>query len=203
MTLPGVNRSLLIIVSGPAGSGKTTLCERLTKEFAPEVKQVVTATTRPPRNGEREGVDFFFLNPEAFEAKVRAGEFYEYAKVHTHRYGTLKIEIEKGLSSGIDLLLNIDVQGAAALRRGARDDSNLADRLVTLFIRLKNLKQAEERLLERGKDSPEAIAFRLQTAEMELQEWPHFDHAFISGSKEEDYQRFRSIYLKEKRRNPR
>ena len=120
---------------------------------------MVTATTRPPRNGEREGVDFFFLNPEAFEAKVRAGEFYEYAKVHTHRYGTLKIEIEKGLSSGIDLLLNIDVQGAASLRRAARDDSNLADRLVTLFVRLKNLKQAEERLLERGKDSPDAIAF--------------------------------------------
>ncbi len=198
MSESAVNQSLLIIVSGPAGSGKTTLCERLAKEFSPQVKQVVTATTRPPREGEREGFDYTFLSQEAFEAKVQAGEFYEHASVHTHRYGTLKIEIERGLSSGIDLLLNIDVQGAAAYRRAAKDDSNLANRLLTLFIRLKDLKQAEERLLKRGKDSPEEIARRLETAESELEEWSHFNHSFISGSKEEDYQKVRCIYLRER-----
>ncbi len=194
-----MKRSLLILVSGPAGSGKTTLCERLTKEFTPQVKQVVTATTRRPRNGEREGIEYIFLDRKRFEAKVEAGEFYEHAKVHAHSYGTLKTEIEESLSSGVDLLLNIDVQGAATYRSAAKNDSVLADRLVSVFVRLENLTQAKDRLMERG-DSSSEIAFRLQTAEIELQAWPHFDHSFISGSKEEDYQRFRNIYLSEKAR---
>ncbi|AWT60769.1 MAG: Guanylate kinase [Candidatus Moanabacter tarae] len=195
-----MKQSLLILVSGPAGSGKTTLCEHLTKEFTPRVKQVVTATTRRPRNGERDGIEYIFLNREEFEAKIEAGEFYEHAKVHAHSYGTLKTEIEESLSSGNDLLLNIDVQGAAAYRSAAKNDPVLADRLVSVFVRLRNLSQAKERLMERGNDSSSEIAFRLQTAEIELQEWPHFDHSFISGSKEEDYKRFRNIYLNEKAR---
>lgn len=195
-----MKRSLLILVSGPAGSGKTTLCERLTKEFTPQVKQVVTATTRRPRNGEHEGIEYIFLDRKRFEAKVEAGEFYEHAKVHAHSYGTLKTEIEESLSSGVDLLLNIDVQGAATYRSAAKNDSVLADRLVSVFVRLENLTQAKDRLMERGNDSSSEIAFRLQTAEIELQAWPHFDHSFISGSKEEDYQRFKNIYLSEKAR---
>lgn len=159
---------------------------------------MVTATTRRPRNGEREGIEYIFLDRKEFEAKVQAGAFYEHAKVHAHRYGTLKIEIEKSLSSGDDLLLNIDVQGAAAYRNAAKNNPVLANRLVSVFVRLRNLTQAKERLLARGKDSSSEIAFRLQTAEIELQEWPNFDHSFISGSKEEDYQRFRNIYMSEK-----
>ena len=109
----------LFIVSGPAGSGKTTVCDRMLNEVS-GVQRVVTSTTRAPRGGERDTVDYYFFDRPTFEQKIEAGEFYEHARVHNNLYGTLKSEVQGKLASGIDLLLNIDVQGAAQMRETAK-----------------------------------------------------------------------------------
>jgi len=107
---------IIILISGPAGIGKTTVCESLLAEFSPGLERVVTATTRAPREGELDGVDYHFLSTEEFGQKVLANEFYEHALVHARRYGTLKSEIRRRLEMGVDLLLNVDVQGFEAFR---------------------------------------------------------------------------------------
>ena len=195
------SKSLLLIVSGPAGSGKTTLCERLIGEFGPQVGQVITSTTRPPREGEKNGLDYHFFSEEEFMRRVDADEFYERAQVYDFQYGTLKSEIQEKLLVGIDLLLNIDVQGAASYREAAQSDPLLAERLVTLFVKPENLEQLRERLQKRGLDDEQTIRERLRTAKEELEHCPYFDHLFTSHDREEDYRNLRRIYLLEKKRH--
>jgi guanylate kinase len=189
-------RSLLLIVSGPAGSGKTTLCDRLLAEFAPRLKRVVTATSRPPRPGEVNGVDYHFLSAEEFGKRVENGEFYEHAHVHTHSYGVLREAVLKDLES-CDLLLNIDVQGAATFRKSARIDDRLAGRLASIFIMPASIDQIRERLVGRGSDDEAEISRRLETAKKEIGERSHYDYCIPSGSREHDYEAIRSIYLAE------
>lgn len=191
-----MSRSLLLLISGPAGSGKTTLCERLHEEF-PSVQRVVTATTRSPREGEIDGVDYFFLSAEAFESGIADGAFYEYARVHGRHYGVLKREIDHRLDAGEDLLLNIDVQGARSFREAAKQNAALAERLVTVFITL-SLDQIRERLEGRDTDGEDEIQRRLDSARKELTEAFHFDHLITSASKDADYASLREIYLKAK-----
>lgn len=188
---------LLLIVSGPAGSGKTTLCDRLCSELA-NMRRVITATTRPPRTGEQNGVDYYFLEESTFEQNVRGNAFYEHAHVHDRRYGTLKSEIKEKFEMGNDLVLNIDVQGAASFRSAKDHDSTLAQRLVSAFIGVTDLEELQRRMEARGKDRPEEIARRLKNAKNEFKEWHHFDYFIDSQSKEEDFQRIKSIYITEK-----
>ncbi len=195
------SNSLLLIVSGPAGSGKTTLCERLIGEFGLQIGQVITSTTRPPREGEKNGLDYHFFSEEEFMRRVDADEFYERAQVYNFQYGTLKSEIQEKLLVGIDLLLNIDVQGAASYREAAQSDPLLAERLVTLFVKPENLEQLRERLQKRGLDDEQTIRERLSTAKEELEHCPCFDHQFTSHDREEDYRNLRRIYLLEKKRH--
>lgn len=191
---PSSQSPALLILSGPSGTGKTTLCERMVSVHAPRMRRVVTATTRPPRPGERDGVDYHFLDADAFSAEVAAGGFYEWAWVHgKHRYGTLKREIAAGFAAGQDLIMNIDVQGAASMRKAEREDSALRGRLVTVFIRPECLDQLRERLRLR-QDSEEDIARRMETAAIELRETEHFDHVFVSGTREEDFASLQAIY---------
>jgi guanylate kinase len=190
---------LLLVVCGPAGSGKTTLCDRLQAEF-PHIGRVVTSTTRAPREGEREGVDYHFRTVEAFQAMIEAGEFYEWAQVHGRYYGSERAAVRGPLAAGKDLLLNIDVQGAASYRAAAAEDSWLANRLLTVFIRPTDLVQIEERLLGRGTDDENEIAKRLRTAELELPHARHFDEVIVSGTREADYAAFRALYLKGRER---
>lgn len=188
---------ILLIVSGPAGSGKTTVCERMLAEV-PGIQRVVTSTTRPPREGERDRIDYYFFDHAAFEAKVAAGEFYEHAQVHRNRYGTLKSEIQDKLAAGTDLLLNIDVQGAATFRQAGQGDPLLNGKVVTVFILPPSMKELEARLRGRSTDEEEEIQRRLQVAREELEQREFYDHHILSGNRDEDFEALQSIYRKEK-----
>lgn len=189
--------TVLLILSGPAGSGKTTLCDALTQEFA-QLARVVTTTTRPPRAGEVEGRDYYFLARAAFEALRTEGGFFEWAEIHGNLYGTQKRHVLELLRQNRDGLLNIDVQGAASFRRAADEDPYLAERLVTVFIRPRSLEQLRERMVARGKDSPEVIERRLRTAAEELEHAGAFDHTLLTDTREADYAAIRNIYLSAK-----
>ncbi|MGB0408910.1 MAG: guanylate kinase [Opitutales bacterium] len=191
------NSGLLFIVSGPAGSGKTTVCDRMLAE-EPGVQRVVTSTTRPPREGERHRLDYYFFDRETFDAKVEAGEFYEYAHVHTNRYGTLKSEIHDKLAAGTDLLLNIDVQGAATFRDAGREDPLLQGKVVTIFIMPPSMDELESRLRHRSTDDEDEIQRRLRVARDEIQQHALYDHCILSGTRFEDFEAIRKIYREEK-----
>ncbi len=111
---------LLILISAPSGGGKTTLCQQLLATN-PNVTRVVTCTTRPPREGERDGVDYYFIDAATFQKRVQAGEFLEHATVYGHRYGSTKSEVLARLRQGRDVLLSVDVQGVAAIRSQAAE----------------------------------------------------------------------------------
>ncbi len=194
--------SLLFILSGPAGCGKTTLCEALLAVY-PSLNRVVTATTRPARKGEVDGVDYYFLSPQSFESKIKAGEFYEYAKVHTNTYGTLKGEIRGKLDQGVDLLLNIDVQGAATFRQASQSDPLLAGRVVSVFIEPPSMEELERRLRGRASESEATMRVRLETARMELEQAGEYDYRLLSGERADDFKRIEAIYLAEKMRQRR
>ncbi len=198
------NRSLLLIVAGPAGSGKTTLRERLIRTFEPALQRVVTATTRPRRSGETDGVDYYFLSEEAFAEKQRDDGFYECAVVHgRYSYGAPKEEIAGKLGAGTDLIMNVDVAGAAHYRAIAATDPVLCDRLVTVFIKPRDLDQLRSRLQRRDPGRDDEIARRIRTAESEIEQWRQFDYCFISTSKSKDFQLLKAIYTAEKLRTPR
>ena len=186
------SQAKLIVIAGPAGSGKTTLCERMLAE-QPNIRRVITCTTRQPREGEEHGRDYYFFSPEEFEQKIAADEFYEYAKVHGRYYGTLKSEIDRHLTAGHNLLLNIDVQGAASFRQAEKENPALAGRLVTVFITI-TPGQMRERMLGRGDNDEAEIARRLKSAEEELARAGEFDHVISSADKESDYQALLMLY---------
>lgn len=196
-----VNPALLLIVSGPAGSGKTTLCNRLLQAFDPHLQKGISSTTRPPRAGEKAGEDYFFSNEEIFEQQVKRGAFYEWAIIHNHRYGTLKSEIQRKLANNIDLILSIDVQGAAHFREAANADVELARRLVTIFILPREMEQLKSRLRQRGDDDEDEIARRMKTAEGEIEQGKYFDYRIVSGSREDDFTSLHTIYTAEKQRS--
>ena len=190
---------LLLIVSGPAGVGKTTLCTRMLEAYPSRLHRAITATTRNPRPGEREGVDYYFLTREAYNKAVAAGEFYEYAQVHGNGYGTFKHEILERLSRGEDVLLNIDVQGAESYRVAAMEDPLIAQSLVTLIVVPESLDALRQRMVSRGHDAPEVVAHRLKNAEAEIAHQHHFDHCIVSATKDADFAAAQAIYLQEKK----
>src|SRR5947199_376409 len=124
---------LLVLVSAPSGGGKTTLCTRLL-DAKPQMARAVTCTTRPPREGERDGVDYYFLDAASFLKRLQAGNFLEHATVYGNSYGTLKSEVLSKLRQGKDVLLNVDVQGAASIRERAQEEVELKRSLLTVFL---------------------------------------------------------------------
>jgi guanylate kinase len=200
MNMPISQSGLLIVISGPAGSGKTTLSKRmLVKE--PSLHRVVTSTTRKPRKGEKDHIDYHFFDRPAFEAKIKANEFYEYAQVHNNLYGTLKSEVQDKLATGTDLLLVIDVQGANSLREKAKTDEFLKKRLVTVFIMPSGLEELEQRLRKRAADDDDEIQRRLRVAVKEMKQYNLYDYCLHSKSRDEDFESLRAIYHAEKMRN--
>jgi len=192
----------VIVVSAPSGAGKTTLCGNLLNAD-PQVKRVITCTTRPPRAGEKDGVDYFFLSRDVFEKKIENGEFLEYAVVHGNYYGTLKSEVFKIRESGNDVLLNIDVQGAGKIRERASQDEELKRSLVTVFVGATGMDVLEERLRKRALDSEETLQRRLLNAAEEIKRWHEFDYLIISGTMEEDLERLKAIVCTERMRTNR
>ncbi len=189
---------MLLIVSGPAGCGKTTVCDRLYQSHVPKLNKVITTTTREPREGEKDGVDYHFVSNRQFDDDLNKDAFYEHAIVHGSKYGVFKAAILGKLETGLDLVLNVDVQGAATLRKAAANDPLLGASLVSLFLMPANLETIRQRLDERGKDDAQEIARRLKVAENEVARWREYDYCIVSGSKEDDYARIDAIYKAEK-----
>lgn len=191
---------VLLLVSGPAGSGKTTLCDRMTEAFPQNIRRVVTCTTRSPRGTEKNGVDYFFLSRDEFEQGVSAGDFLEYAQVHSNRYGTRHAQVREILDAGSDVLLNLDVQGAETVRRVAQTDENLARALVSVFIMPPSVNELRSRLTGRGTDAPDEVERRMRVALDEMARWREYDYCLVSGSREEDFERIKAIYFAAKMR---
>jgi guanylate kinase len=190
---------LLFMVSAPSGGGKTTLCQRLLAA-RPDLTRAITCTTRSPRPGEKDGVDYHFLDPVEFERRVKVGDFIEHATVFGRSYGTLRSELMDKLRAGRDVLLNVDVQGAATIRKRARTEPELKRALVTVFLAPPSLAVLAERLRGRNTDAPEEIRKRLGIARREIAQWKHFDYLLISSTVEKDLRRMLAIVEAEKLR---
>jgi guanylate kinase len=180
---------ILFVVSAPSGAGKTTLCDALRQ--TPDFVYSVSCTTRPPRAGEIDGEDYHFISEEEFRARVQAGEFLEHANVHGKFYGTLRAPILKNLRNGVDVLIDVDTQGAAAIRQF--NDPFLQQSLADVFIMPPNLEELHRRLTKRGTETEAQIETRLQTAAREMQLWRDYRYTIISRSMEEDLLKFRQI----------
>jgi guanylate kinase len=190
---------LLILISAPSGGGKTTLCRQLLRARRNMVR-AVTCTTRLPRKGERNGVDYYFLKAEDFLRRLQAGNFIEHATVYGNSYGILKSELLGKLRLGKDVLLNVDVQGAATIRAKAENEPELMRALVTIFLTPTSLAEIEARLKRRGADADAVIQKRIAVAKQEIAQWKNFDYLLISTSKEEDLRRTLAIVEAEKMR---
>jgi guanylate kinase len=176
----------LLILAGPAGVGKSTLCDRLVRDV-PGFERVITATTRPPRPNEADGRDYHFLADAEFDRKLAAGDFLEWAWVHQrHRYGTLKSAVLDRLAS-TSLVMNIDVQGVRSIRAAAQTEPRLKGRLVTMFVAPDSMEVLRERLQGRGPVSPEELERRMQSAEREIAERNSYDYVIHSSTKEQDF----------------
>ena len=193
---------LLILISAPSGGGKTTLCDQLLKA-RPDMTRAITCTTRAPRPGEKDGVDYHFFDASEFLKRLHAGNFLEHATVFGNSYGVLKSELLGKLREGRDVLLNVDVQGAATIREQAEGELELKRALVTIFLTPAPLTVLEERLKKRATDSPAVIQKRLAVARQEIAQWKNFDYLLISGSKPEDLRRTLAIIESEKMRSAR
>ena len=177
------------MVSAPSGAGKTTLVERIRR--TPNLFYSVSCTTRAPRTGEIEGQDYQFLSDADFRERIEKGDFLEDAHVHGDYYGTLRGPIVTNLKSGNDVLIDIDTQGAAVIRNCA--DPLIRDALADVFIMPPDLEELRKRLLKRGTETAQQIDSRLATAAREMEHWRDYRYTIISGSVEEDLQRFRQI----------
>jgi len=183
---------VLLVIAGPAGSGKSTLCDRLVGANL-GFDRVVTTTTRAPRQGEVHGTHYHFFQPEEFEARIGRGEFLEWAWVHgKRRYGTLAASVLEPLSRGQDLVMSVDVQGVASFRRAAEKEPRLRRSLISVFIVVDH-DRLLARMRDRGKDDETEIARRMATAQEELREAGKFDYVIHSRTRDEDFQELLSI----------
>ena len=193
---------LLLVVSAPSGAGKTTLCERLRAEF-PALTYSVSCTTRAPREGERDGADYHFLSEAEFGRRLEAGEFLEHAEVHGHRYGTLRRTVAEGLAAGRDVLLDIDVQGAAQIRArlaAAAEGDPIRRGYADLFIAPPSLDELRRRLERRGTDARETIERRLQKAGAEMARASEYDYVLVNDDLDRAYGVLRAILVAERHR---
>ena len=167
-----MRRGNLIIVSGPSGAGKGTLVKELVARV-PDVWVSVSATTRAPREGETEGKHYFFLTQDEFERRVRGGEFLEHATVHGNRYGTLKGPVQRRVAEGMQVVLEIDVQGAKQVKETAPD-------AVLVFVVAPDKGELLRRLVDRGSETPEEIARRMTAADEEMSLVGGYDYVVIN-----------------------
>jgi len=184
---------ILFVISAPSGAGKTTLVEALRQTA--NLFYSVSCTTRPPRSGEIDGEQYQFLSTADFRAKLEAGDFLEHAQVHGDFYGTLREPVLTNLKNGIDVLIDIDTQGAATIRNC--DDSIIRQALTDVFIMPPDLDELRRRLRKRGTETEEQIKRRLETATREMESWRDYRYTIISGSVEEDLQKFLQIMAAE------
>ena len=185
-------RGTLFVVSSPSGGGKGTIIEHVL-ECVENLSYSVSYTTRAPRLKEVDGREYFFISRESFEDMVAAGEFLEWACVHGNLYGTAKNQILAETAAGSDLILEVDVQGAASVRRLLMDS-------VSIFILPPSYEVLRERLIARGTDSPEELAVRLRNAPEELRQYSAFDYVIINDEVKRAVNQLASIIYAERAR---
>ncbi len=179
-------RGLMVVLSSPSGAGKSTLTRRLLEEN-PNMVMSVSATTRKPRPGEREGVDYYFISKDAFRRMMDESEFLEWAKVFDNYYGTPMAPVEKALGEGKDVVFDIDWQGAQQLTQAAGDD------LVKIFILPPSHRELERRLHTRAQDSDEVIAHRMAKSADEISHWAEYDYIIVNDDLETAMDELRMI----------
>ena len=181
-------RGLLFVVSSPSGAGKSTLCKRLREEF-PRLGFSISYTTRSPRAGETDGVEYNFISRDRFQEMVQKDEFAEYAMVHGNLYGTSEVQVRAALDAGTDLIFDIDFQGGRSLR------TRFPDSIVSVFILPPSMAELERRLRSRGTDAAEVIERRLRMARSELEHFHEYDHLIINDDLARAYDAIRAVYV--------
>ena len=201
----GINpcwQNIVFVVSAPSGAGKTTLCDKLQKEFK-DIHYAITATTRAPRGGEIDGKSYYFMSREGFEKRLAEGGFIESAVVHGNLYGSPKAPVVAALADGCDVLMNLDVQGAAAVRnyiRNAPADDPLKCPLVDIFVVPPSAEVLRSRLVARGTDALEVIEKRMRQAREEISHWKEYKYMVVNDDLAEAYDNMRAIILAERHR---
>lgn len=185
-------RGTLFVVSSPSGGGKGTIIQRVL-DVVPNLSYSVSFTTRAPRNNELDGREYFFVSREVFEEMVAAGDFLEWACVHGNFYGTARRQVADETSTGADIVLEVDVQGAESVRELPLDS-------VSVFILPPSFEVLRERLIARGTDSPEELAVRLRNAPQELRQYSAFDYVIINDEVERAAGQLASIIYAERAR---
>jgi guanylate kinase len=191
-----VRRGLLLILSSPSGAGKTTLARRL-MVWDPTIRFSVSATTRDPRAGERDGQEYHFRSRADFERMVTAGEMLEHAEVFGHHYGSPRAPVEAALQSGFDTLFDIDWQGGQQIKQAMRDD------VVSVFILPPSIAELDRRLRERGQDSAEVIAGRMAKSRDEISHWAEYDYVLVNNDLEATFGSLVTILQAERMRRDR
>jgi len=187
--------SLIMVVSAPSGTGKTSICRSLLREF-PTLKFSVSYTTREPRKGELEGRDYHFVTAAVFQEKIRAGEFAEWAENYGHLYGTSRVVIEETRRQGGDILLDVEPRGARAIKESYPEG-------VFVFVLPPDLEELHKRLWKRGDGDEEMRRRRFLKAEDEIKEVFWYDYVVVNDRLEEAIARVKAIYLAEKCRRER
>jgi guanylate kinase len=189
-------RGLMLVLSSPSGAGKTTIARRMLKDDT-NLSMSVSATTRPKRPGEVSGVDYQFVDKTTFNLLLNRGELLEHARVFSNYYGTPRGPVEKALSSGRDMLFDIDWQGTQQLREAARED------LVSIFILPPSTRALEDRLAKRAQDPPEVVAERMSKAADEMSHWPEYDYVIVNDDLESSVTQVKAILAAERARRSR
>jgi guanylate kinase len=190
---------ILFLISAPSGGGKSTLLKLLSEK--PDFVYSVSCTTRAPRPGELDGRDYHFLSVSEFEQRIAAGEFLEHAHVHGNHYGTLRETILDSIRASRDVLMDVDVQGAARIRADA--DEQIRAALVDVFLMPPSMDELHRRLLKRATESAEQLALRIHNAKTEMAEWRNYRYTMISGTPMHDFENFRAIMQAERMRSSR
>ncbi len=190
-----MSQAKLFVISAPSGAGKTTLLRRVMADLA-NLSFSVSHTTRSPRTGERDGVDYFFVDRAGFQKMVGEGGFLEWAEVHGNCYGTSRAAVLERLAAGVDVILDIDVQGARQIREAGVE-------AVFLFIAPPSWQELERRLAGRGTDSAETIRLRCANARREMTEAGWYDYLVVNDDLREAVETFRAVILAERSRQRR
>ncbi|WP_055071019.1 guanylate kinase [Clostridium massiliamazoniense] len=184
------NKGVLIVISGPSGAGKGTICKALLEKH-PEIKLSVSATTRSPRVGEVDGVNYHFLNKETFLKRIDENDFLEYAEVYGNYYGTPKSNVEEILNSGKDVILEIDIQGALKVKERSEDG-------VFIFILPPSMEELKQRIIKRGSETPESLMTRFKSAYQEINYVSKYNYAVVNDTVDAAVNKIESILTAEK-----
>ena len=192
--IPTRSEGILFVISAPSGAGKSTLLNGI-RHFG-DFEYSVSCTTRAPRPGEQNGTDYHFLSRAEFETEIQDGNLLEWAEVHGNYYGTRRSEVVGRLGMGVDVLVDVDVQGARSIRACA--DPSIVSSLTDIFLAPPSMEDLERRLRKRGTETEEQVSIRLRNASREMSCWNEYEYIIVSGSPEEDQYNFRAIMTAER-----